>query len=158
MNLTEFALTTKNDNKTFWIPGDYDSNEYLYTTSKVSEIDATVLVNDPNRYSCTVLCPDRYGIQTPLMMKTADGLYINIHEAALQNYTSMQLHVDIKTFKLTASLVPDAVEQQSLYSSLVAYAMAYHALCNPTKRRKYSPSKLILNLPDDRSKIEIRRG
>ena len=55
------------------------------------------------------VAPDRYAVQTPLMMKTDDGLYINIHEAALVNYPAMQLHVDRNSYELTCSLVPDAV-------------------------------------------------
>src|SRR3984885_5632034 len=103
--LTEFSLT--GDNKTFWIPGDYDSNDYPYTVSPISQVDASVLAKSATDIGVRYV-PDKYGIQTPLMMKTADGLYINIHEAALQNYTSMQLHADTKTYKLTANLVGDA--------------------------------------------------
>ena len=55
------------------------------------------------------VAPDPYAVQTPLMMKTADGLYLNIHEAALVDYPAMQLHVDTSTYRLTASLVPDAL-------------------------------------------------
>jgi hypothetical protein len=92
----------------FWIPGDYDSNEYKYTTSPLSQVDAwamplisfgTIARNEP----------DQFAVQTPLMMKTSDGLYINIHEAALVNYSSMQLHVDKASHNLTCRLVPDAI-------------------------------------------------
>jgi len=97
------------------------------------------------------VCPDKYAVQTPLMMKTADGLYINIHEAALVNYSAMLLHVDTKTLKLKASLVPDAVGN-----------MAYmHAACHTpwrtiivsNKAGEILTSKIILNL-NDPSKIE----
>jgi len=102
---TEFIIT--GDHKTFWIPGDFDSNEYPYTTSSLSEVDAW----KPTMLSFGVKTeniPDQYAVQTPLMMKTNDGLYINIHQAALVNYPAMELHVDRSTFSLSANLVPDA--------------------------------------------------
>ncbi len=111
--VTQFHLA--GDHKTFWIPGDYDSNEYPYTTSKVSEIDNTALVAASTAIAVRV-APDRYAVQTPLMMKTADGLYLNIHEAAEVNYPAMQLHVDRATFTLTSALVPDAVGNKCVYA------------------------------------------
>jgi hypothetical protein len=99
--LTQFNLT--GDHKTFWIPGDYDSNEYPYTTSKLSEIDAWKLpLISTNKKEMNE--PDQYAVQTPLMMKTTEGFYINIHEAALVHYTSMQLHVDRKTYGLSCKV------------------------------------------------------
>lgn len=103
--LTEFNLT--GDHKTFWIPGDYDSNEYVYTTSKLSEVDATFGKNVDEIMLKRLIGPD--AVQTPLMMKTADGFYINIHEAALVDYTAMNLIINKKTFGLTSHLVPDAI-------------------------------------------------
>jgi len=108
--IVQDELTTFNmagNHKTFWIPGDYDSNEYLYTTSLISEIDNRKMVAAATDIAVRE-APDPYAVQTPLMMKTADGLYINIHEAALTNYSSMQLHADTKTYAFSASLVPDA--------------------------------------------------
>jgi glucan 1,4-alpha-glucosidase len=102
------AFNMVGNHKTFWIPGDYDSNEYLYTTSAISEIDNRKMVAAATDIAVRE-APDPHAVQTPLMMKTADGLYINIHEAALVNYSSMQLHTDNKTYSFTASLVPDAV-------------------------------------------------
>jgi len=103
---TQFALA--GDHKTFWIPGDYDTNEYPYTTSKISGIDNAALAAQSKDIAVRV-APDRYAVQTPLMMKSADNLYINIHEAALLDYSAMQLHVDRASFVLTSALVPDAV-------------------------------------------------
>ena len=85
---TEFNMT--GDHKTFWIPGDYDTNEYSYTTSKLSEIDNRPVVASATDIAVRTV-PDAYAVQTPLMMKIRDGLYINIHEAALVNYPAMQL-------------------------------------------------------------------
>src|SRR6185503_8382420 len=98
--MTQFALA--GDHKTFWIPGDYDTNEYPYTTSRISEIDNAALVEKSTDIAVRV-APDRYAVQTPLMMKSEDGLYINIHEAGLINYPAMQLHVDRATRVLTAA-------------------------------------------------------
>ncbi|MFI5155990.1 MAG: glycoside hydrolase family 97 N-terminal domain-containing protein, partial [Chitinophagales bacterium] len=104
--LTSFHLN--GDHKTFWIPGDFDSNEYPYTISKISEIDNAQRVAASTDIAVRD-APDRYSVQTPLLMKTADRLYINIHEAALINYPAMQLHADIHSNTFTASLVPDPV-------------------------------------------------
>ncbi len=93
------------DHKAFWIPGDYDTNEYPYTTCKISEIDNKDMVDNSTAIAVRV-APDRYAVQTPLMMKTDDGLYINIHEAALVNYPAMQLHVDTTTINLPPVLFP----------------------------------------------------
>jgi hypothetical protein len=146
--LTEFSLT--GDNKTFWIPGDYDSNEYPYTISPISQVDASVLAKSATDIGVRYV-PDKYGIQTPLMMKTADGLYINIHEAALQNYTSMQLHADIKTFKLTANLVADAVGNKA-YMRAPCHT-PWRTIIVSDKAVDILASKLILNL-NEPSKIE----
>lgn len=103
--LTEFALA--GDHKIFWIPGDYDTNEYPYTTSKISELPAKM---PEATIEITAQRPIKnLAIQTPSMMKTADGLYINIHEAALENYSGMNLNVDAATYKMSTHLTPDAV-------------------------------------------------
>lgn len=103
---TQFRLT--GDHTAFWIPGDYDTNEYAYEQTKLSAIDAfkagakekDILVTA--RFSKT-------GVQTPLQMKSADGLYINIHEAALVNYPAMQLLYQPAAKTFVSQLVPDAV-------------------------------------------------
>ncbi|MDF2434190.1 MAG: glucan 1,4-alpha-glucosidase [Mucilaginibacter sp.] len=146
--LTEFSLT--GDHKTFWIPGDYDSNEYQYTISPISKVDASVLAKSATDIAVRVV-PDKYAIQTPLMMKTADGLYINIHEAALSNYTSMQLHVDTKTLKLTANLVPDAVGNKAYMQA--PCSTPWRTIIVSNKAADILSSKMILNL-NEPSKIE----
>ena len=102
---TEFHLT--GDHKAFWIPGDFDTNEYAYNESKLSEIDAREGQKAGEIFSRSVIGTDY--AQTPLMMKSADGLYINIFEAALVNYPAMCVHIDKKTFTLSSTLAPDAV-------------------------------------------------
>ncbi|MBP6128413.1 glycoside hydrolase family 97 protein [Flavobacterium sp.] len=101
---TEFAMT--GNHTAFWIPGDYDTQEYDYSESKLSEIrnlfKSAVSENaSQKQFSDT-------GVQTSLMMKTADGLYINIHEAALINYSCMHLNLDDKNFVFQSHLTPDA--------------------------------------------------
>ncbi|WP_069659901.1 glycoside hydrolase family 97 protein [Arcticibacter eurypsychrophilus] len=139
--LTAFNLT--GDHKAFWIPGDYDSNEYHYATSKISEVDAW---KQPliSKGKLNKNIPDQYAVQTPLMLKTADGLYINIHEAALVNYPAMQLHVDRSNYSLSANLVPDALGNS-------AYLRApgntpWRTIIVSDKATDILASKMILNL------------
>ncbi|TPE42141.1 glycoside hydrolase family 97 protein [Pontibacter mangrovi] len=137
---TEFNLT--GDHKIFWIRGDYNTNEYAYTTSKISQIPnliekATIDVHAQNPI-------DTLSVQTPSMMKTDDGLYINIHEAALVNYPAMHLNVDPVNFRMSSHLTPDAVgnkgymqtETQSPWRTIVVSDKATDILA----------SRLILNL------------
>lgn len=112
--LTHFVLAEENtsfhltgDHKAWWIPGDYDTNEFTYYTTKLSEVDANGGKNVQEIHAKTFF--DKNAVQTPLMLKSADGLYINIHEAALVNYPAMNLMVDKSSTALTSHLVPDAV-------------------------------------------------
>lgn len=101
---TEFAMT--GDHIAFWIPGDYDTQEYDYTTSKLSEIRSLMKTAVTPNVSQTPFSPT--GVQTALMMKTQDGLYINLHEAALINYACMHLNLNDETFVFQSHLTPDA--------------------------------------------------
>ncbi|MEX8548794.1 MAG: glycoside hydrolase family 97 protein [Mucilaginibacter sp.] len=145
---TQFALA--GNHKTFWIPGDYDTNEYPYTTSKISEIDNRQMVKNSTEIAVRV-APDAQAVQTPLMMKTADGLYINIHEAALVDFPAMQLHVDNNSYKLTASLVPNAVGTKAFVHA--PFNTPWRTIVVSDKATDILASKLILNL-NDPSKIE----
>lgn len=102
---TEFHLT--GDHKAFWIPGDFDTNEYAYNESKLSEVDAEIGRRVGEIFTRSPISSNF--VQTPLMMKSADGLYINIFEAAVVNYPAMCLEIEKKTFVVTSSLAPDAV-------------------------------------------------
>jgi len=103
---TEFRLAA--DHQTLWMPGDYDSNEYLYNTTKLTEVDAVVAADrEKDTALKSVIGPN--AVQTPLLFKTADGLYISLYEAALLNYPVMHLQLDKKSLTLTSQLVPDAV-------------------------------------------------
>lgn len=139
--VTQFNLA--GDHKTFWIPGDYDSNEYAYTTSKISEIDNKPVVAKEQSFVIQNVA-DRYSVQTPLMMKTADGLYLNIHEAALIDFPAMQLHVNRDQLALTASLVPDAVGNKAYLHA--PFKTPWRTIVVSDKAIDILASKLILNL------------
>ncbi len=100
---TQFAMT--GDHTAFWIPGDYDTQEYDYTTSRLSEIRGLMKKAITPNCSQTPFSPT--GVQTSLMMKTDDGLYINLHEAALIDYSLMNLNLDDKNFVFESWLTPD---------------------------------------------------
>lgn len=102
--LTEFQLT--GDHKAFWLPADYDTNEFQTTTSLLSEVEGRMAVARDEALACKSPSPN-LAVQTPLMMKSADGLYINIHEAALIDYPAMHLNLDDKAFLLSSHLTPD---------------------------------------------------
>jgi len=139
--LTQFNLT--GNHKAFWIPGDYDTNEYPYTTCKISEIDNKELVEKSTAIAVRV-APDRYAVQTPLMMKTDDGLYINIHEAALVNYPAMQLHVNDSTYQLSARLVPDAYGNKAYLHA--PFHTPWRTIIVSDKATDILASNMILNL------------
>ena len=101
---TQFAMA--GDHTAYWIPGDYDTQEYDYTTSKLSEIRRLMKGAITPNSSQTPFSPT--GVQTALMMKTDDGLYINLHEAALINYSCMHLNLDDKNMIFESWLTPDA--------------------------------------------------
>jgi len=101
---TQFAMT--GDHTAFWIPGDYDTQEYDYTESKLSEVRGLMAKAITSNASQTEFSPT--GVQTSLMLKTADGIYINLHEAALINYSCMNLNLDDKNMIFESWLTPDA--------------------------------------------------
>ena len=102
--LTEFAMAE--DALAWWIPGDYDTQEYEYTECHLSEIGSRFRGAVCGNSSQTFF--SYTGVQTSLQMKTSKGLYVNIHEAALRDYACMDLDVDPKTHVLTSVLTPDA--------------------------------------------------
>ena len=130
------------DHKAFWIPGDYDSQEYTYTTSLLSEVDAGKGINFDD--IITKNLPGRDYIQTPVMMKTSDGIYINIHEASLLGYPAMYVKVDRKNFSLQSHLCPDAVGNKAYLQT--PFTTPWRTLIVSDKAEKILESKLILNL------------
>lgn len=142
---TEFAMT--GDHKTFWIPGDYDTNEYSYYTTNLSG-------TDPEKGKAADEISARFPIpqtvQTPLMMKSAEGLYINIHEAALIGYPAMILHVNKSTFGLTSHLVGDAVGNKAYLQT--PFNTPWRTVLASSNAADLLASKTILNL-NEPSKI-----
>ena len=138
--LSQFAMT--GDHTAWWIPGDYDTQEYDYMESKLSEIRGLMKEAVTENVSQFAFSPT--GVQTSLMMKTKDGLYINLHEAALVDYSLMNLNLDDKTFVFQSWLTPDAKGDKG-------YLMApchspWRTIMVSDDARKILASRLILNL------------
>lgn len=102
---TQFAMT--GDHLAFWVPGDFDTQEYDFTTSRLSQIRGLMPNAITGNASQTPFSPT--GVQTALMLKTDDGMYINIHEAALVEYSCMHLNLDDANLVFESFLTPDAV-------------------------------------------------
>ncbi len=145
--LTQFNLA--GDYKAFWIPGDYDTNEYLYNTTKLSEVNAVAAAAKETDIALKSVIGVN-AIQTPLMLKTPQGLYINIHEAALINYPVMHLVLDKKTFTLTSHLTPDAVGNKAYLQT--PFQTPWRTINVSDKAPDILASKMILNL-NEPSKI-----
>lgn len=145
--LTEFALA--GNHKAFWIPGDYDSQEYTYTTSRLSEINSSKGMNFDDIIVKSI--PGDNFVQTPFMMKTDEGLYINIHEAALLDYPAMYLQVDRKNFVLKTHLCPDVFGNKAFLQT--PFSTPWRTIIVSDKAENILASKLILNL-NEPSKIK----
>lgn len=137
---TQFALT--GDMKAFWLPGDYDTQEYNYTESKLSEIRSLfdeAVTDNPSQKQFS-----KTGVQTPLMLKSDDGIYINLHEAALLDYPAMSLELDDKTFTFETHLTPDALGYKG-YMQAPCHT-PWRTIVVSDDARDILSSKLILNL------------
>lgn len=145
--LTQFCLT--GDHFAFWIPGDYDTNEYYYTKSQLSKVDATYSKNVNEIFSKTLI--GKNFVQSPLMMKSSEGLYINIFEAALVDYPAMHLEVDQSRFILAAQLVPDAVGNKAYMQT--PCKTPWRTIIVSDDATEILASKTILNL-NEPSKID----
>ncbi len=137
---TQFAMP--GDITAYWIPGDYDTQEYDFTTSKLSEIrslfQAAVTSNaSQKQFSET-------GVQTPLMLKTNEGLYVNIHEAALVNYSCMSLNLDDKAMVFESWLTPDVLGDKGYLQA--PCTSPWRTVVVSDDAREILASKLILNL------------
>jgi len=139
---TSFHLT--GNHKAFWIPGDYDTNEFNPNTTSLSDIDASSPAYTSEISAKTFF--DTNAVQTPLMLKTLDGIYINIHEAALVNYPAMNLHVDKTTYTLQATLVPDALGNRAYLQTPAK--TPWRTIIISDKATGVLASHLILNLND----------
>ena len=137
---TEFALT--GDHIAWWIPGDYDTQEYEYSRSRLSEIRPLFKKKVTDNASQTSF--SETGVQTSLQLKTDDGLYINLHEAALVNYPAMHLNLDDKNMVYRSWLTPDA---QGIKGYLQTPCQSpWRTIMITDDARKVLSSHLILNL------------
>ena len=137
---TQFALA--GDLKAFWLPGDFDTEEYSTVTSKLSEVRGKMKAAvTPNSSQTTF---SETGLQTPLMLKSDDGLYINIHEAALLNYSALSLNLDDKNFILESFLTPDAIGDKGYLQT--PCQSPWRTIVVSDKATDILESKLILNL------------
>jgi glucan 1,4-alpha-glucosidase len=138
---TQFKLT--GNHTAFWIPGDYDSNEYPYSTTKLNEVNAKKKSDEHTEIAVRVV-PDADAVQTPLMLKTDNGLYINLHEAALVNYPAMQLHINKSNYTLSSNLVPDATGNKAYLQTPAK--TPWRTIVVSNKATAILASRLILNL------------
>ena len=140
---SEFAMA--GDNMAWWIPGDYDTQEYSYTTCKLSEIagkmPSVLKAHEGNSSSTTF---SNTGVQTSLQMKTPDGLYVNIHEAALVDYPCMHLNLDDKNLTFTSWLTPDATGMKGYIQA--PFHTPWRTIMITDSATKALASRLILNL------------
>lgn len=137
---TQFAMT--GDHIAFWLPGDYDTQEYETQISKLSEIRGKMKKAITSNASQTPFSPT--GVQTSLQLKTADGLYINIHEAALIDYPAMHLNLNDKTFVFESWLTPDAVGNKGMIQT--PFNTPWRTIMVSDDAREMLSNNLILNL------------
>ena len=136
------------NHKAFWIPGDYDSQEYAYNETKLSEIDNSKLDMNNGIGLKSIASPFR--VQSPLMLKSPSGVYINIFEAAVVNYPVMHLDVDVNKFDLKADLVPNAIGDKAYLQT--PCVSPWRTIMISNDARDIVSLKMILNL-NEPSKI-----
>jgi len=144
---TQFAMA--GNHTAFWIPGDYDTQEYDYTESRLSEIRGLQEKARTENLAQTAFSPT--GVQTSLMMKTDDGLYINLHEAALINYACMHLNLDDKNMVFESWLTPDATGDKGYMQA--PFTSPWRTIIVSDDARDILASKMTYNL-NEPSKIK----
>jgi len=143
---TQFAMA--GDHTAWWIPGDYDTQEYDYTESRLSEIRGlfdTALTSNASQKQFS-----KTGVQTALMMKSKDGIYINLHEAALINYPAMSLNLDDKNLVFESWLTPDALGDKGYIQA--PFNTPWRTIIASKDARDILASKMTYNL-NEPSKI-----
>lgn len=145
---TQFAMT--GDHTAWWLPGDYDTQEQETQESRLSEIRAR-FHDAVNWSNSSVANFSETGVQTSLQMKSQDGLYINIHEAALVNYPAMHLNLDDKHMVFESWLTPDATGNKAYVQ--VPFNTPWRTVMVSDDARDMLSSNLILNL-NEPCKIE----
>ena len=147
--LTEFAMAE--DYTAFWIPGDFDTQEYEYTRSRISEIPSLVadqLLPNPWHFPYSV-----NAVQTSLQMKSDDGVYVNLHEAALVDYSCMNLELEPGTLTFKASLVPDATGGKGTIQTPAKSPWRTIQVTDDACRQL--ESRLVLNLNEPRALDDV---
>ena len=146
--LSEFAMT--GDHWAYWIPGDYDTQEYNFTKSRLSEIGSLMLSRlTPENASTTPFSAT--GVQTALQLKTDDGLYLNIHEAGTIDYPTMHLNLNDSTMTFVSWLTPDAQGRKGYMQSPTKSPWRYVLITDDA--RDILASRMAYNL-NEPSKIE----
>jgi glucan 1,4-alpha-glucosidase len=138
--VTEFNLTE--NNKTFWLPGDFDSQEYVYNETLFSDINTNKI--DMNNGIGLKSISGQYVIQSPLMMKSPSNLYMNIFEAAVVNYPVMHLDANVEKRRLTSHLVPNAIGDKAYLQT--PCVSPWRTIMVSNDARDIVSSKMILNL------------
>ncbi|GGE95431.1 Glycosyl-hydrolase 97 C-terminal, oligomerisation [Chishuiella changwenlii] len=144
---SQFAMA--GDHTAFWIPGDYDTQEYDYTESKLSEIRG--LFDKAYIGNASQKAFSKTGVQTALMMKSSNGLYINLHEAALINYPAMSLNLDDKNLVFESWLTPDALGDKGYLQA--PFNTPWRTVIASDDARDVVASKMTYNL-NEPSKIK----
>lgn len=139
---TQFSMPS--DETAYWIPGDYDTEEYDYDICKLSQIRSRY--DSVHIENCSQTDFSKTGVQTPLMLKYNNGLYVNIHEAALIDFPAINLELDDKTNKFTAHLTPDALGNCGYVQ--VAFNTPWRTVIVSDDARDILASKLVYNLND----------
>jgi hypothetical protein len=145
--VSQFNLTE--NNKVFWLPGDFDSQEYVYNETSFSNIN-TRNINLNNGIGVKSIS-GQYVVQSPLMMKSPSGLYLNIFEAAVVNYPIMHLDAEVENNKLTSHLVPNAIGDKAYLQT--PCVSPWRTIMVSDDARYIVSSKMILNL-NEPCKIE----
>lgn len=138
--LTEFALP--GDMKAWWLPGDYDTQEYDYTTSRLSEVKG--LFDKAYTGNCSQTSFSKTGLQTPLQLKGDNGIYVNIHEAALIDFPAINVELDDKTYVLKTELTPDAQGNRGHIAA--PFNTPWRTIITSKDARDILASKLTYNL------------
>ncbi|HWS59644.1 MAG TPA: glycoside hydrolase family 97 protein [Flavobacterium sp.] len=138
--VSQFNLT--DNHKVFWIPGDFDSQEYVYNETSFSDINTQKI--DLNNGIGVKSISGKTTVQSPLMMKSPSGLYLNIFEAAVVNYPVMHLEANVKDYKLTSQLVPNAIGDKGYLQA--PCVSPWRTIMISDDARDIVGSKMILNL------------
>lgn len=141
--LTTFAMS--GNHTAWWVPGCWDNDEYVYTQSRISEVDASYFQKG-YPYSHATTITNRYSVNTPLTMKTSTGTYISIHEAALIDFPGMSLLVDTLNYTFKSHLAEDAIHPNVKAKITLPFKTPWRTIQIADAAGGLITSNLILNL------------